>query len=186
MLLTPKLGWVVNKPWGLYTNNLSHLSCFSLSRASVKTVRPFYSSLILSVGDIQHSNQSPTRALSKKPQQTNETLNRQFNFKMSKATHIIRFIAKEDNKVHLGQLVDTTRDIGLDSIEGKEIKAYLINGTIFQAQVTPHVYTVQSLLSPIAKDETNYIRCLGLNYRDHANVCPLLQYPLKFKSSLST
>ncbi|KIV96715.1 hypothetical protein B0A52_01131 [Exophiala mesophila] len=88
---------------------------------------------------------------------------------MSKATHIIRFIAKEDNKIHLGQLVDTTRDIGLDSLEGKEIKAYLLNGTIFQSQVTPHIYTVQTLLSPIAKDETNYIRCLGLNYMDHAN-----------------
>lgn len=93
---------------------------------------------------------------------------------MSKATHIIRFIANEDNRIHLGQLVDTTRDIGLDSVEGKEIKAYLINGTIFNAEVTSHVYTVKALLSPIAKEETNYIRCLGLNYKDHAKVCPKL------------
>lgn len=89
---------------------------------------------------------------------------------MSKATHIIRFIANEDNRIHLGQLVDTSRDVGLDSFEGKEIKAYLINGSIFQPQVTKHVYTVKTLLSPIAKEETNYIRCLGLNYKDHAAV----------------
>jgi len=89
---------------------------------------------------------------------------------MSKATHIIRFVANEDNRIHLGQLVDTSRDVGLDSLEGKEIKAYLINGSIFQAEVTSHVYTVKTLLSPIAKEETNYIRCLGLNYRDHAAV----------------
>jgi hypothetical protein len=89
---------------------------------------------------------------------------------MSKATHIIRFVANEDNRIHLGQLVDTSRDVGLDSFEGKEIKAYLINGSIFHPEVTSHVYTVKTLLSPIAKEETNYIRCLGLNYKDHAAV----------------
>lgn len=89
---------------------------------------------------------------------------------MAKATHIIRFIANEDNRIHLGQLVDTSRDVGLDSYEGKEIKAYLINGTIFDASVTSHVYTVKQLLSPVSQEDCNYIRCLGLNYMDHANV----------------
>jgi len=86
----------------------------------------------------------------------------------SKATHIIRFVANEDNRIHLGQLVDTSRDIGLDSVEGKEIKAYLINGSIFAAEVTEHVYTVKQLLSPVSQEDCNYIRCLGLNYKDHA------------------
>ncbi|ETI25171.1 hypothetical protein G647_04544 [Cladophialophora carrionii CBS 160.54] len=86
----------------------------------------------------------------------------------SKATHIIRFIADEDNRIHLGQLVDTSRDIGLDSLEGKEIKAYLINGSIFAPEVTEHVYTVKQLLSPVSQEDCNYIRCLGLNYKDHA------------------
>ncbi|EXJ95773.1 hypothetical protein A1O1_00897 [Capronia coronata CBS 617.96] len=87
---------------------------------------------------------------------------------MSKATHIIRFIANEDNRIHLGQLVDTSRDVGLDSLEGKEIKAYLINGTIFTPEVTKLVYTVKQLLSPVSMADCNYIRCLGLNYMDHA------------------
>lgn len=87
---------------------------------------------------------------------------------MSKATHIIRFVAVEDSRIHLGQLVDTSRDVGLDSFEGKEIKAYLIIGTIFDPEVTSHVYTVKHLLSPIAIEDCNYIRCLGLNYKDHA------------------
>ena len=181
-MLTPKLGWLVNKPWGLFTNNATYMSCFSLFRKPVKTIRPFCSSLILSIGDIKNSNQFPNRALTQKRPQTDEPSNTQFNFKMSKATHIIRFIAKEDNKIHLGQLVDTTRDIGLDSLEGKEIKAYLLNGTIFQSQVTPHIYTVQTLLSPIAKDETNYIRCLGLNYMDHANVSRSIISPSNWNS----
>lgn len=93
---------------------------------------------------------------------------------MSKPTHIIRFIANEDNRIHIGQLVDTSRDIGLDSVEGKEIKAYKINGTIFSGEVTKQVYTVKQLLSPVSMEDCNYIRCLGLNYRDHAKVRRLL------------
>ncbi|KAL2441535.1 Caffeoylpyruvate hydrolase [Exophiala dermatitidis] len=87
---------------------------------------------------------------------------------MPQATHIIRFIANEDNRIHLGQLVDTSRDVGLDSVEGKEIKAYLINGSIFAPELTSHVYTVKQLLSPVSMEDCNYIRCLGLNYMDHA------------------
>jgi hypothetical protein len=89
---------------------------------------------------------------------------------MPTATHIIRFIANEDNRIHIGQLVDTSRDIGLDSVEGKEIRAYLINGTIFAGEVTNKVYTVKQLLSPVSMEDCNFIRCLGLNYMDHAEV----------------
>ncbi|KAH8204408.1 hypothetical protein TruAng_001459 [Truncatella angustata] len=62
---------------------------------------------------------------------------------MPEWTHLIRFLAVEDDQVHLGQLVDTTRDAGLDSVDGTEIKAYLINGDIFNGKVTKHVYTVK-------------------------------------------
>jgi hypothetical protein len=58
-------------------------------------------------------------------------------------THLIRFIAVEDHQSHIGQLVDTSRDVGLDSFEGREIKAYLINGTIFTGKVTKTVLTVK-------------------------------------------
>lgn len=89
---------------------------------------------------------------------------------MLKATHIIRFVAKEDGRVHLGQLVDTSRDVGLDSVDGVEISAYLINGSIFSPEISRHIYTVQRLLSPISMADCNFIRCLGLNYVDHAEV----------------
>ncbi|KAF3395970.1 Fumarylacetoacetate hydrolase domain-containing protein 2 [Penicillium rolfsii] len=83
-------------------------------------------------------------------------------------THLIRFIAVEDSLVHLGQLVDTTRDIGLDSVNEVEIAAYLIEGTIFDGRVTQEIMHVKQLLSPVSREECNYIRCLGLNYIDHA------------------
>jgi 2-keto-4-pentenoate hydratase/2-oxohepta-3-ene-1,7-dioic acid hydratase in catechol pathway len=123
---------------------------------------------------------------------------------MSPWTHLIRFIAKEDHQVHIGQLVDTTRDVGLDTFEGKEVKAYEIMGTIFNGKVTKTQLTVfqvsntpqvlqidtlslttrgyQQLLSPIDRSECNFIRCLGLNYSDHAAEAnlPLPKAPILF------
>jgi hypothetical protein len=58
-------------------------------------------------------------------------------------THLIRFIAVEDHQSHIGQLIDTSRDVGLDSFENREIKAYIINGTIFDGEVTETVMTVK-------------------------------------------
>jgi hypothetical protein len=46
---------------------------------------------------------------------------------------LVRFIAIEDNQVHLGQLVDVTRDVGRDSANGVEIAVYVIDGTILMA-----------------------------------------------------
>lgn len=85
-------------------------------------------------------------------------------------THLIRFIAAEDSRTHIGQLVDTSRDVGLDSVNGTKIEAYLINGTIFDGEVTDQVLTVKQILSPVSMEDCNYIRCLGLNYMDHAKV----------------
>jgi hypothetical protein len=85
-------------------------------------------------------------------------------------THLIRFVAAEDEQIHLGQLTDTSRDVGLDTFNRVETKAYLINGDAFTGRVTNQVYTVKRLLSPISREQCNYIRCLGLNYMDHAKV----------------
>lgn len=71
-------------------------------------------------------------------------------------THLIRFVAVEDHQSHIGQLVDTSRDVGLDSFEGREIKAYLINGTIFGGEVTKTVLTVKHVSCP---KYTNNSRC---------------------------
>ncbi|CAM1508576.1 Fc.00g054240.m01.CDS01 [Cosmosporella sp. VM-42] len=83
-------------------------------------------------------------------------------------THLIRFTAVEDGQAHLGQLVDTSKDVGIESFNGAEIKAYLINGDMFNGTVTNKVLTVDHLLAPVTQEQCNYIRCLGLNYRDHA------------------
>jgi hypothetical protein len=71
---------------------------------------------------------------------------------MANWTHLIRFIAKEDHQLHLGQLVDTSRDVGKDSVDGVEIKAYLVRGSVFDGKIVSGVtYTVERvcLLSPL-------------------------------------
>ncbi|KAK2468872.1 hypothetical protein H9L39_19464 [Fusarium oxysporum f. sp. albedinis] len=55
---------------------------------------------------------------------------------MSTWTHLIRFKAKEDGQVHLGQLVDISRDVGLDCFNNIEVKAFLINGDMYSGTVT--------------------------------------------------
>ena len=62
-------------------------------------------------------------------------------------THLVRFVAIEDNQVHLGQLVDTGRDVGKDSANGVEIPVKLINGSIYNGRVTDVVMHVKSVSS---------------------------------------
>ncbi|KAJ5608055.1 hypothetical protein N7537_004674 [Penicillium hordei] len=100
-------------------------------------------------------------------------------------THLVRFIAAEDSQVHLGQLVDTTRDIGRDSVDGVEITVKAIEGTIFDGRVTDEILHVKQplqLLAPVTQEQCSYIRCLGLNYIDHAQEAnlPLPKAPILF------
>jgi hypothetical protein len=69
-------------------------------------------------------------------------------------------------------LVDIVFLVGLAAAEGKTIKAYEVLGSPlnFAAQVSSTVLTVQTLLTPLANEEIKVVRCLGLNYSDHA-VC---------------
>ncbi|KAJ2898105.1 fumarylacetoacetate hydrolase domain-containing protein 2A [Zalerion maritima] len=108
-------------------------------------------------------------------------------------THLIRFVAVEDGLEHLGQICNPPEvgDVGLASLRGEEIKAYLVTGSVFDGRVTDKVMTVsrrslppqstrwnvsknkpaapgQQLLSPLRSSQVPVIRCLGLNYRDHA------------------
>ncbi|KAJ5552863.1 hypothetical protein N7494_002241 [Penicillium frequentans] len=84
-------------------------------------------------------------------------------------THLIRFIADEDGQVHIGQ-VDEAQfpDVGLSILNGEKVTAKEIKGSIFDGVVQNKVLTVARILAPISIDEVPIIRCMGLNYRDHA------------------
>ncbi|KIK53291.1 hypothetical protein GYMLUDRAFT_207500 [Collybiopsis luxurians FD-317 M1] len=85
-------------------------------------------------------------------------------------TRLIRFVAVETGGVHLGEPVDANLDVGVAAHKGTPIKAYEIIGSALDltAQVTQKVLTVKYLLSPLSRREVGFVRCLGLNYSDHA------------------
>jgi len=66
--------------------------------------------------------------------------------------------------------VDPALDVGLAAMRGTAIKAHEIVGSAVDpaADVTKTVLTVKQLLSPLSREEIKYVRCLGLNYADHA------------------
>ncbi|KAG6378998.1 hypothetical protein JVT61DRAFT_13289 [Boletus reticuloceps] len=60
--------------------------------------------------------------------------------------------------------------VGLAAWNKQTIKAYEILGSALDpaAQVTNTVLTVKELLTPLSREELKVVRCLGLNYSDHA------------------
>ncbi|KIJ69892.1 hypothetical protein HYDPIDRAFT_178302 [Hydnomerulius pinastri MD-312] len=100
-------------------------------------------------------------------------------------TRLIRFVAAETAQVHIGQPVDAKLDVGLAAWNKQTIKAYEITGSALDptAQVTNTILTVKELLAPLSREELKIVRCLGLNYSDHAAetkmakpVAPILFY----------
>ncbi|KAJ3509760.1 hypothetical protein NLJ89_g5048 [Agrocybe chaxingu] len=105
-------------------------------------------------------------------------------------TRLIRFVAAETGRVHIGQPVDPNLDVGLAAAHGRPIRAFEIVGSALDlsAQVTNTVYTVRTLLSPISNEEIKVVRCLGLNYSDHAAEAKLAKpaFPILFYKPLTS
>ena len=84
----------------------------------------------------------------------------------------VRFLAAEDDAIHVGQPVDAELDIGLAYAEGKEIKVDSFASTSLldlASSPTGKILTVKTLLPPLDKTEVPDVRCIGLNYRKHAD-----------------
>lgn len=119
-------------------------------------------------------------------------------------TNLARFISEEDGQIHLGE-VDSSKypDLGKAILEGERVAVKLIKGSIFDGVVTDttmHISRVCSthprghavvyrltrvllqLLAPIGIEEVPLIRCMGLNYRDHAREAnmPIPDVPVLF------
>ncbi|GAA6011461.1 hypothetical protein JCM10207_002627 [Rhodosporidiobolus poonsookiae] len=86
-------------------------------------------------------------------------------------SRLVRFRpASAPSQVLIGEPVDKTLDVGRATFEGKDIEVEVFEGlSILKAgERTGRKETVGTLLSPIAEEEVGTIRCIGLNYRDHA------------------
>ncbi|ERT01684.1 fumarylacetoacetate hydrolase [Sporothrix schenckii 1099-18] len=99
-------------------------------------------------------------------------------------THLVRFLAQEDGQEHLGQ-IDNKKvpDLGLALDNGETVTAQVVEGDVFDGQVNAdRVLTIGTLLSPLRTDQVPIIRCMGLNYRDHAREAnmPIPDTPVLF------
>jgi len=105
-------------------------------------------------------------------------------------SRLIRFVAAETSEIHIGEPVDATIDVGLALSERKTVKAHEIVGSALDpaAQVTNNILTVKQLLSPLSREQIGPVRCLGLNYADHAKEAnlPKPNAPVLFYKPAST
>ncbi|KAI6127188.1 hypothetical protein F5141DRAFT_1186366 [Pisolithus sp. B1] len=92
-------------------------------------------------------------------------------------TRLIRFVAAETSQVHIGQPVDPTLDVGLAAWSKQVIRAHEILGSALDpaAQLTNY-------------QEVKTVRCLGLNYTDHAAEAKMAKppVPILFYKSLAS
>ncbi|KAF7597414.1 hypothetical protein BBP40_003661 [Aspergillus hancockii] len=97
---------------------------------------------------------------------------------MTTFTRLIRFLAK-DGHIYYG---DAIMPAGISDI-AKVTRARIIQGDIFgQHRVTDQIAEVEMLLAPLARKDVRTVRCLGLNYEQHAKESnlPIPKYPVLF------
>jgi 2-keto-4-pentenoate hydratase/2-oxohepta-3-ene-1,7-dioic acid hydratase in catechol pathway len=90
---------------------------------------------------------------------------------MAAFKRLVRFVPKSDqSQILVGQPVSDDIDVGLATRNGEEVAVTVFSGTSVLEAGTPTEKTeiVHHLLSPLTLNEVGSIRCIGLNYRQHA------------------
>ena len=98
------------------------------------------------------------------------TLTRQLTMPSVPWTRLIRFLPTDSSTPILGEPTDSSMDVGLAYAAKQPIKAYVLDGRVpwEVAKRTGEVKTVGRLLAPLSAEQCGTIRCIGLNYSDHA------------------
>ncbi|KAG7407401.1 Uncharacterized protein Forpe1208_v013487 [Fusarium oxysporum f. sp. rapae] len=84
---------------------------------------------------------------------------------------LVRFVPKSaPSSILIGEPVQVSLDVGLASREGKDITVNVFSGrsVLSPGSRTDRTESVERLLSPLAQEEVGTIRCIGLNYVQHA------------------
>jgi hypothetical protein len=72
-----------------------------------------------------------------------QSIARTFSTMTRNWTHLVRFLAKEDGQVHLGQIdAKAVPDLGLALEKGESVTAKLISGSVFDGVVTDKSMTI--------------------------------------------
>lgn len=99
-------------------------------------------------------------------------------------SRLVRFLAK-DGRIYYGDPILAPGDTNI----ANATQARVIKGDIFSKHdVTDQVAQIRILLSPIAREDVRSVRCLGLNYEQHAreSKMPLPKYPVLFSKPVTS
>jgi len=103
---------------------------------------------------------------------------------MASFSRLVRFLAK-DGRTYYG---DAILPHGITDI-AKAKQAKIIQGQIFgKHDVTDQVADIRLLLAPLANEDVKTVRCLGLNYEQHAKESnmPIPKYPVLFYKPITS
>ncbi|KAK3318610.1 hypothetical protein B0H66DRAFT_575352 [Apodospora peruviana] len=90
---------------------------------------------------------------------------------MATFQRLVRFVPKSDeSKVLLGEPVDAAVDVGAAVRKGEVVKVNVFSGSsvLDPGSATGETAVIGRILSPLARQEVGTIRCIGLNYKKHA------------------
>lgn len=96
---------------------------------------------------------------------------------------LVRFLAK-DGSTYYGDAILAPGHTNI----AKATQARVIKGDIFNKHdVTDQVAEIRMLLAPLAREDVRYVRCLGLNYEQHAkeSKMPSPKYPVLFSKPVT-
>ncbi|KAG9253008.1 uncharacterized protein F5Z01DRAFT_170823 [Emericellopsis atlantica] len=104
-------------------------------------------------------------------------------------SRFVRFISTDDRQC-CGEPVDENVDVGLAVASGQEVQVRLLDrpSAVDDSQFTGETATIKTLLSPLSATEVGTVRCIGLNFKDHAAElnCPLPTIPEVFLKPSTT
>ncbi|KAL2072821.1 hypothetical protein VTL71DRAFT_12164 [Oculimacula yallundae] len=103
---------------------------------------------------------------------------------MATFSRLVRFLAKDGRTYH----GDAILPKGVTDL-AKATQAKIIHGQIFgKHDVTDQVADIRLLLAPLALEDVRTVRCLGLNYEQHAKESnmPIPKYPILFYKPITS
>ncbi|GAA6025403.1 hypothetical protein JCM11491_005609 [Sporobolomyces phaffii] len=103
---------------------------------------------------------------------------------MATWSRLVRFVSGSDPTPLIGEPLDSQQDVGLAAFRGEQVQVNVFGGKsiLNPGEKTGQTALVAKLLSPLAEEEVGTIRCIGLNYRKHAEECslPIPETPVVF------
>ncbi|KAL1297156.1 hypothetical protein AAFC00_004732 [Neodothiora populina] len=86
-------------------------------------------------------------------------------------SRLVRFVpVGKPDAIFIGEPVDSDADIGLATYQGRqpEVRVYSGESALNPGSLTDKVEKIESVLAPLAQEEVGTVRCIGLNYKQHA------------------